>query len=67
MIEEITQAMNEKQQVIKEIQEEMEEEFPYLRQLEVKDYAEHSVPQVEQPTESAERLVCLFGQALPST
>ena len=46
--------------------EEIEEEFPYLRQLEVKENAKHPMPQVKQPTSVASP-VRLLGQAVPST
>ena len=66
VIEEIKQATDENRWASKEIQEEIEEEFPYLRGLEVKENAEHPMPEVKQPT-SAASLVCLLGQAFPST
>ena len=58
--------MDEKMQAITEIQKEMEEEFPYLRHMEVEKNVEHPMLQVEQPT-SAASPVCLLVQAFPST
>ena len=48
------------------MQKEIEEEFPYLSRLVVKENAEHPMPQVEQPT-SVANPACFPEQAFPST
>ena len=58
--------MDKVQQEIEWMQKEIEEEFPFLRHLEVEENAKHFILQVEQPT-SAASPVCLLGRALPST
>ena len=58
--------MDKNRRASKEIQEEMEEELPYLRYLEVEENAKHPMPKVKQPM-SAASPVCLLGQAFPST
>ena len=65
---EIKKEIDEIQQGIEWMQKEIEEEFPYLSRwrLEVKENAEHPMPQVEQPTSVASP-VRLLGQAVPST
>ena len=48
--DEIRREMVEIQQEIKWMQKEIEEEFPYLRGLEVKENAVHPMLEIEQPT-----------------
>ena len=67
------QGMNKKRQQMDKIhqeivwmQKEIEEEFPYIRHLEVKENAGHPMPKVEHPM-SAASSVCRLGQEFPST